>query len=81
LRTAGRTGEGVRNLGYFSRLRAEQDHHHDARLDLALEFDHPFVVAGVLERGVALMHGLRAEAGERRVRVLDNHQLVVIVEE
>jgi hypothetical protein len=38
-------------------------------------------VSGALELGVALVDDFRAKAGERRVRVLDNHQFVVVVEE
>src|SRR5262249_37310938 len=60
---------------------AEQHHHYNARLYLALEFDHSLVVPGALELGVATMERFRAEPGQRRVRVLDNHQLVVVVEE
>jgi len=38
-------------------------------------------VPSALELGIALVDGLRAKAGERRVCVLDDHQLVVVVEE
>jgi hypothetical protein len=62
-------------------LCAEQHHHHDTRLDLTLKFDYPLVVSRTLELRVAPVNDLGPESGERRVSVLDDHQLVVVVEE